>query len=88
MKIANVFLSTVILFAGCAGRNTKSHSGLNEKTQSDTLKENRTLRVIYNHPAPVITIKSKGSEGIKFGFEGGRVVKVNNTYHLFTSELY
>jgi hypothetical protein len=37
--------------------------------------------------APVLTIQSSGAEGNKYGFEGGRVVKLNGTYHLFTSEM-
>jgi hypothetical protein len=37
--------------------------------------------------APVLTVRSQGAEGIKYGFEGGRVLKVNGTYHLFTSEM-
>lgn len=36
---------------------------------------------------PVLTIRSDGAEGNKYGFEGGRVVKVDGTYHLFTSEM-
>jgi hypothetical protein len=45
------------------------------------------LELVEQHPAPVITTKSPGAEGIKYGFEGGRVVKVGGVYHLFTSEL-
>jgi hypothetical protein len=37
--------------------------------------------------APVLTIRSRGAEGNKFGFEGGRVLKLKGTYHLFTSEM-
>lgn len=35
----------------------------------------------------VIHRGSPGTEGIKFGFEGGRVVKIGNTYHMITSEM-
>lgn len=35
----------------------------------------------------VLNPQSAGCEDIKFGFEGGRVVKVGNTYHLITSEM-
>ena len=45
------------------------------------------LTLISQHPEPVISVRSKGAEGIKWGFEGGRVVKIRNTYHLFTSEM-
>lgn len=36
---------------------------------------------------PVLTIHSEGAEGNMYGFEGGRVLKINGTYHLFTSEM-
>src|ERR1700736_3716861 len=35
----------------------------------------------------VLTIKSSGAEGNKYGFEGGRVLKLHGVYHLFTSEM-
>ena len=35
----------------------------------------------------VLNPKSPGCEDIKYGFEGGRVVKVGGTYHLITSEM-
>ena len=42
------------------------------------------LVLVRQHPAPVLTTRSPGAEGIRYGFEGGRVVKVGGTYHLFT----
>ena len=45
------------------------------------------LVLVWQHPTPVITTRSAGAEGNRFGFEGGRVVKVGDTYHLFTSEM-
>src|SRR5579863_9493481 len=38
------------------------------------------------YPAPVIQKDSPGAEGIGYGFEGGRVIKLEGTYHLFTTE--
>ena len=35
----------------------------------------------------VLSIRSEGAEGNKYGFEGGRVIKLKGTYHLFTSEM-
>lgn len=43
--------------------------------------------VVRRHPGPVLTVRSDGAEGNKYGFEGGRVVKIQNAYHLFTSEM-
>src|SRR5687768_5451988 len=45
------------------------------------------LALVEQHPTPVISTRSPGAEGIKYGFEGGRVVKVGAAYHLFTSEM-
>lgn len=36
---------------------------------------------------PILTTRSKGVVGNKYGFEGGRVLKLNGVYHLFTSEM-
>lgn len=46
------------------------------------------LAITYVHPKQVITNKSDGAKDIAYGFEGGPVVKIGNTYHLFTSEMY
>lgn len=45
------------------------------------------LQLVRQHPEPVITTRSPGAEGIRFGFEGGRAVKIGGVYHLFTSEM-
>ena len=45
------------------------------------------LVLVEHHPTPVLTTRSSGAEGLKYGFEGGRVVKVGRTYHLFASEM-
>jgi len=36
---------------------------------------------------PILTIQAEGARGNKYGFEGGRVIKLKGTYHLFTSEM-
>ena len=36
---------------------------------------------------PILTVQSAGAEGNKYGFEGGRVVKQDGVYYLFTSEM-
>jgi len=45
------------------------------------------LVLVTQERAPVITTRSPNAKGIKYGFEGGRAVKVGSTYHLFTSEM-
>jgi hypothetical protein len=49
--------------------------------------ENLQLRVTRQFDDPILTVNSAGAHGNKYGFEGGRVVKLNGTYHLFTSEM-
>lgn len=42
--------------------------------------------IIGGENKPVIDEGMSGAEGIQGGFEGGRVVKVGNTYHMFPTE--
>ena len=49
--------------------------------------EDIRLVVVKRHLGPVLTVRNVGAEGNKYGFEGGRVVKIRETYHLFTSEM-
>lgn len=45
------------------------------------------LTVTKQWPRPILTNHSEGAQGNKYGFEGGRVLKIKGTYHLFTSEM-
>ena len=45
------------------------------------------LVLARQHPTPVITTRMPAARGNRFGFEGGRAVKVGGIYHLFTSEM-
>ena len=45
------------------------------------------LVLVRQHPTPVITTRTPGAGGIRYGFEGGRAVKVGDTYHLLTTEM-
>jgi hypothetical protein len=44
------------------------------------------IEIVGWHNGPVIGKGDPGTEGIKHGFEGGRVIKQDGWYHLFTSE--
>jgi hypothetical protein len=46
-----------------------------------------TLRLVQQNSEPVLTVRHPQSAGNKYGFEGGRVVRVAGVYHLFTSEM-
>ena len=89
MKMNYISIIFIILFAvDSSSNNNKSNTYNTDSARGDSLNLKKNLHVTYVHPEPVITVKSAGAEGIKFGFEGGRVVKVNDVYHLFTSELF
>lgn len=45
------------------------------------------LRLVYQYPTPVITVRSPRATRIKYGFEGGRALKLGLKYYLFTSEM-
>jgi hypothetical protein len=60
----------------------------NGQTNKELKPLSSSSLVVRNyHTEPVITISTDTSANIKYGFEGGRVIKINNTYHLFTSEM-
>lgn len=48
---------------------------------------NSELAISKRFDTPILTVHSGGAEGNKYGFEGGRVLKIDGTYHLFTSEM-
>jgi hypothetical protein len=45
------------------------------------------LHVTKKWANPILTVRSNGAEGNKYGFEGGRALKLKGVYHLFTSEM-
>jgi hypothetical protein len=47
---------------------------------------NLVLTVVNAYERPVITVDSPGAQGVRYGFEGGRAIKIGKTYHLFTTE--
>jgi len=49
--------------------------------------EGQELQAAKRWERPILTIQSTGAKGNKYGFEGGRVLKIKGTYHMFTSEM-
>src|SRR6266568_7509552 len=47
-----------------------------------------SFQIVEQHPTPLISRSSPGAADNKYGFEGGRVVLVDGTYHLFISEMF
>ena len=53
----------------------------------DGITEGETLFTVIGGPeAPVINAGMPGTEGIQGGFEGGSIVKIKGTYHMFPTE--
>ena len=62
-------------------------------TNNDTLlqqeySEQDIFELIWVNDLPVITQGDAGTENNHYGFEGGCAIKYNNTYHIFTTEMY
>jgi hypothetical protein len=45
------------------------------------------LVLVSQHPTPLLKRGVPGTESNKYGFEGGRVVRLGDTFHLFISEM-
>jgi hypothetical protein len=76
----------VALLLALAGVTAFAHRARPGHAEEATAAAPR-LVLVEQREAPVITTRSPGAEGIRYGFEGGRVVKVGDTYHLFTTEM-
>jgi hypothetical protein len=46
-----------------------------------------SFEIIDQHPTALISRSTPGAQDNKYGFEGGRVVLLDGTYHLFVSEM-
>jgi hypothetical protein len=78
-------LLLALLLLGFGGARLRSISASN--TNTPRAWQEPTLRLVHQFPTPVITINSPGAEGIKYGFEGGTVLKLGGIYRVFTSEM-
>jgi hypothetical protein len=80
LAAAVVGLALVVAAPSAARAKTKGE-------EEDVAGARPRLVVARQHPTPVLTTRSPGAEDIRYGFEGGRLVKVRDAYHLFTSEM-
>ena len=74
-----------LLFA-CKHENRKS--SLDESDHPDRILNNSIFELTGGIDPPVITKGDPGTEGNTFGFEGGKVLKINKEYHIFTTEMW
>jgi hypothetical protein len=80
---SSLLIACLILSLSACRSNTLSGSEQGRKENPKALFE-----LVYVHPRPVITKGDPGTEGNRYGFEGGRAHKLGDTYHLFTTEPY
>ena len=87
-------LALVVFFAGVPLQSAQDKTDRNpaprassSNAASRALFRPAVLKVVRQFQDPVITIRSPNAQGNKYGFEGGRVLKQGDTYHLFTSEI-
>ncbi len=74
-------LLLIVILSACSPSKTKiEEHGI--EPLSDT-----SLQFVLRYPEPILTVNTDTTSKNKFGFEGGRVIKLANTYHLFTSEM-
>lgn len=87
-----VFIALLIVALPCTPQTATAGEGQDVSTAhaprshkpADT---EDVLILLEQHDEPVITRSTPGAEENKYGFEGGSVVKVGDTYHLATSEM-
>ena len=78
MKLYSLILSAAVIAFSCAQPRVRLISENDQVLKIEVISCNDT----------VINRYSPGAEDNKYGFEGGRVVKVEGIYHLFTAEMY
>jgi len=82
-------VTKIVMFnAGIVAILSSGVSGCSENADLRAVQSqgNPQLTLIEQYPNPVITVNSPGAEGVTYGFEGGQVVKIGDTYHLITAE--
>ena len=84
--IAVFALLILITFSGCSGILRKKD--IAPPACTEAVFPNVRLELVDWLDGPVIGKGDPGTEDIKHGLEGGTVIRVDNVYHLFTSEQY
>jgi hypothetical protein len=79
MRQITCFTAISILICSC--------SGIKKDAPGENPAVRMTIEVLSGNDGPVISKGSQGTEGNKYGFEGGTVIRLNDGYHLFTSEM-
>jgi hypothetical protein len=88
-KIIALFLilCTPGLFSFIQENKTNSKKEVNQNNEKG-FSSDPIFKIIGGIESPVIRIGDHGTENNKYGFEGGRALKLNNVYHIFTTEMW
>ena len=88
-KIIALFLilCTTGLFSFIQENKTNSKKEVNQNNEK-AYPADSIFEIIGGIESPVIKIGDHGTENNKYGFEGGRALKFNNVYHIFTTEMW
>ena len=87
-KIVPFFPLLLTAVLACLAASASAQQTNEKAAGSATRKSPPILVLLDQHKDPVITVHSPGAEDNKYGFEDGRVVKIGNTYHLVTTEMF
>jgi hypothetical protein len=83
MKRTHQYTTILALLALCLPSCARNGPGVRSISEKEAVVKIEVLSCRDT----VLNPHSPGCEDIKYGFEGGRVVKVGDTYHLITSEM-
>ncbi len=84
--IAAVLFTSVLVC--CMHENRRNSLNESKPAISDSYLHDAVFELVGGIDPPVITQGDPGTEGNTFGFEGGRALKINKEYHIFTTEMW
>ncbi len=83
----SLFICLILLLSACNREKTSQLNSPGTDTGRNFLHQ-PVFEISQVSSSPVITIGHPGTVENKYGFEGGRAVKINDEYHIFTTEMY
>ncbi len=87
-KVVPFFPLLLTAVLACLAASAPAQQSTEKSTGATTRTAAPILVLLDQHKDPVITVHSPGAEDNKYGFEDGRVVKIGNSYHLITTEMF
>lgn len=87
-KITALFIILCMpgIFSFIRENKTNSKKEVNQNNEKG-FPTDSIFKIIGGIEPPVIKMGDPGTENNKYGFEGGRALKLNNVYHIFITEM-